>query len=167
MERLWTPWRMSYVGGGGSAEKPAGCIFCVKPAEDRDQENLILGRTERAYVLLNLYPYNSGHLMVVPNLHTGDLSTLPPDIGADVLALTQKSIAALTDEYRPQGFNVGMNLGEIAGGSVSAHLHVHVVPRWGGDTNFMPITADTKVLPETLDQTYRRLRPYFEASSDN
>jgi ATP adenylyltransferase len=158
MERLWTPWRMSYIG----ETRPAGCIFCVKPAEQRDAENLILHRGERAYVLLNLYPYNSGHLMVVPYQHTGDLATLPPDIGADVLALTQRSVAALTDEYHPQGFNVGLNLGEVAGGSISAHLHVHVVPRWGGDTNFMPVTADTKVLPETLDQTYRRLRPRFE-----
>jgi ATP adenylyltransferase len=159
MDRLWTPWRMTYVGTG----KPVGCIFCVKPAENRDADHLILGRSERAYVLLNLYPYNSGHLMVVPYLHTGDLATLPPDVGADVLALTQRSISALTAEYHPQGFNVGMNLGEVAGGSVSAHLHLHVVPRWGGDTNFMPITAETKVLPETLDQTYRRLRPYFDA----
>ena len=148
---------MSYVG----TDKPVGCIFCVKPAEGRDAENLILTRAARAYVLLNLYPYNSGHLMVVPYLHTGDLSTLPADIGAEVLSLTQKSLAALTSEYRPQGFNVGVNLGEVAGGSVSAHLHFHVVPRWAGDTNFMPVTADTKVLPETLDQTYRRLRPYF------
>jgi ATP adenylyltransferase len=148
---------MSYIGDG----KPDGCIFCVKPAEGQDEKNLILGRSGQAYVLLNLYPYNSGHLMVVPFEHTGDLATLPPEIGAEVLALTQKSLAALTSEYRPQGFNVGINLGEVAGGSISAHLHVHVVPRWGGDTNFMPVTAETKVLPETLDQTYRRLRPYF------
>ena len=158
--RLWTPWRMSYVGTG----KPAGCIFCTKPAENRDEEHLILGRGERAYVLLNLYPYNSGHLMVVPYLHSGDLAALPAEIAAEVMALTQRSIQALTAEYRPQGFNVGMNLGEVAGGSVSAHLHLHVVPRWGGDTNFMPITAETKVLPETLEQTYRRLRPHFEGT---
>ena len=99
--------------------------------------------------------------MVVPYVHTGDLAALPPDIAAEVMTLTQASITALTAEYRPQGFNVGMNLGEVAGGSVSAHLHLHVVPRWGGDTNFMPITGETKVLPETLDQTYRRLRPHF------
>ena len=160
LDRLWTPWRMSYVGTG----KPAGCIFCTKPAENRDEEHLILGRGERAYVLLNLYPYNSGHLMVVPYLHSGDLAALPAEIAAEVMALTQRSIQALTDEYRPQGFNVGMNLGEVAGGSVSAHLHLHVVPRWGGDTNFMPITAETKVLPETLEQTYRRLRPHFEGN---
>jgi ATP adenylyltransferase len=148
---------MSYIGGG----TPVGCIFCVKPAEQRDEEHLILYRSERAYVLLNLYPYNSGHLMVVPYLHSGDLAALPAEISAEVMALTQKSVAALTAEYRPQGFNVGINLGEVAGGSISAHLHVHVVPRWGGDTNFMPVTAETKVLPETLDQTYRRLRPRF------
>jgi ATP adenylyltransferase len=162
MERLWTPWRMSYIG---TADRPIGCIFCVKPAEQRDPENFILHRAERAYVLLNLYPYNSGHLMVVPYQHTGDLATLPADIGAEVWALTQRSVAALTAEYHPQGFNVGLNLGEVAGGSISAHLHVHVVPRWGGDTNFMPVTAGTKVLPETLDQTYLRLRPHFEARS--
>ena len=162
LDRLWTPWRMSYVGTG----RPEGCIFCVKPSEHRDEQHLILGRSQRAYVLLNLYPYNSGHLMVVPYLHTGDLATLPSEIGAEVLALTQRSISALTAEYRPQGFNVGLNLGEVAGGSVSAHLHLHVVPRWGGDTNFMPTTADTKVLPETLDQTYRRLRPHFEGARD-
>src|SRR5687767_11630152 len=115
MERLWTPWRMSYIGEG----KPTGCIFCVKPADQRDAENLVLHRGEKAYVLLNLYPYNSGHLMVVPYQHTGDLATLPPDIGADVLALTQRAVAALTDEYHPQGFNVGLNLGEVAGGSIS------------------------------------------------
>ena len=160
MDRLWTPWRLSYIGEG----KPQGCFLCVKPAEQRDKENLLLYRGERAYVLLNLYPYNSGHLMVVPYQHTGDFAALPADIGAELFALTQRSIAALTAEYHPQGFNVGLNLGEVAGGSVSAHLHLHVVPRWGGDTNFMPVTADTKVLPETLDQTWRRLRPHFMTS---
>ncbi|MGE3272756.1 MAG: HIT domain-containing protein [Chloroflexota bacterium] len=157
MERLWTPWRMNYVGG----ERPAGCIFCAKPAEDQDEQNLILGRSAHAYALLNLYPYNSGHLMVVPYLHTGDLAALPSDIAGDVMALTQRAIAAITEEYQPAGFNVGMNLGEVAGGSISAHLHVHVVPRWGGDTNFMPVTADTKVLPETLERTWQRLRRRF------
>jgi len=160
MDRLYTPWRMSYIGG----DRPQGCIFCVKPAEDLDEKNLILGRSEHAYALLNLYPYNSGHLMIVPFAHTGDLAGLAPDVAADVMGLTQRAVAALTDEYHPQGFNVGMNLGEVAGGSISAHLHVHVVPRWGGDTNFMPVTADTKVLPETLDRTWERLRPRFQAS---
>src|SRR5256885_900827 len=116
---------MSYIGGG----QPAGCIFCQKPTEGEDEKNLILGRSEHAYALLNLYPYNSGHLMVVPFQHTGDLAGLPAEIAADVMALTQRAVAALTAEYQPQGFNVGMNLGEVAGGSISSHLHVHVVPR--------------------------------------
>jgi ATP adenylyltransferase len=162
MDRLWTPWRMSYIDG--DVERPVGCIFCVKPAEQRDAENLILYRGALAYVLLNLYPYNSGHLMVVPYVHTGDFAGLPPDVGAELFALTQRSIAALAAEYHPEGFNVGLNLGEVAGGSVSAHLHLHVVPRWGGDTNFMPVTAETKVLPETLDRTWRRLRTRFETA---
>jgi ATP adenylyltransferase len=159
MERLWTPWRMTYIG----ASQPAGCFLCAKTAEDRDQENLIVYRSALGFVLLNLYPYNTGHLMVAPFLHTADLAGLPADVGADLLALTQRSVAALTEEYRPDGFNIGMNLGRLAGAGVPDHLHVHVVPRWGGDTNFMPVTADTKVLPESLDQTYRRLRPYFDA----
>ncbi|MCC6179917.1 MAG: HIT domain-containing protein [Chloroflexi bacterium] len=149
---------MAYVGGS----QPVGCIFCLKAAEANDEENLILYRGPRAFVIMNLYPYNSGHLMIAPYLHTGDFAGLPTGIGADVLALTQRAIQALTDEYHPQGFNVGMNLGQLAGAGIADHLHVHVVPRWGGDTNFMPIFADTKVLPETLDQTYRRLRPRFE-----
>jgi ATP adenylyltransferase len=111
--------------------------------------------------MLNLYPYNSGHLMVAPYEHTGDLASLPAAIGADVLALTQRSVAHLTEEYGPHGYNVGMNLGRVAGAGVPDHLHVHVVPRWNGDTNFMPVTAETKVLPETLDQTWRRLRSRF------
>jgi len=161
MERLWTPWRMAFVG----SSEPVGCIFCAKTAEDRDEENLILHRGEHAFVLLNLYPYNSGHLMVAPYLHTGDLASLPAEVGIEILALAQRSVAALTAEYRPEGFNIGMSLGKIAGAGIPDHLHVHVVPRWGGDTNFMPVTAETKVLPETLDQTYRRLKPRLESAS--
>jgi len=146
---------MSYIG----AERPAGCVFCAKVAEQRDEENLVLYRGNLAFVLLNLYPYNSGHTMVVPYRHTGDFAGLPADVSADVIALTQRTVRALQAEYNPDGFNIGLNLGQIAGGSISDHLHIHIVPRWGGDTNFMPVTADTKVLPETLDQTYRRLRP--------
>ena len=157
MERLWTPWRMAFVGG---PEQP-GCLFCRIKAEDRDEENLVLHRGEQALVMLNLYPYNSGHLMIAPYAHTGDLASLPAEIGAEVLALTQRSVAALTEEYGPHGYNVGMNLGRVAGAGVPDHLHVHVVPRWNGDTNFMPVTAETKVLPETLDQTWRRLRSRF------
>jgi ATP adenylyltransferase len=160
MERLWTPWRMIYIGG----PPVPGCFLCVKAAEDRDEENLILHRTEHAFVLLNLYPYNSGHLMVAPYLHTGELTALPPEVGSDLLSLTQQAVGALTTEYGPEGFNVGMNLGKVAGAGLPDHLHLHIVPRWNGDTNFMPITGGTKVLPETLDQTYARLRPRFGAT---
>ncbi|MFN8632783.1 MAG: HIT domain-containing protein [Chloroflexota bacterium] len=152
---------MSYIGG----PPVPGCFLCVKAAEDRDEENLILHRTEQAIVLLNLYPYNSGHLMVAPLQHTGELTALSSEVGGELLALTQVAVGALTAEYGPEGFNIGMNLGKVAGAGLPDHLHIHVVPRWNGDTNFMPITAQTKVLPESLDQTYRRLRPRFEASS--
>jgi ATP adenylyltransferase len=150
---------MSYIGGG----PVSGCIFCAKLAEHKDEENLILYRCERAFILLNLYPYNSGHAIIVPYLHTGDFTSLPADVGAEVWALTQRTVAAIAAEYLAEGFNVGLNLGQIAGGSISDHLHVHVVPRWSGDTNFMPVTAETKVLPETLLQTFRRLKPRLEA----
>ena len=158
MERLWTPWRMEFVGAGPSS----GCFLCEKAGERRDADNLILHRGPQAFVLLNLYPYNSGHLMVAPFVHSGDLAALSTETSTEVWRLTERAVAALSAEYRPEGFNVGMNLGRVAGAGVPDHLHVHVVPRWNGDTNFMPVTAETKVLPESLDQTYRRLRPHFE-----
>ena len=161
MERLWTPWRMAFVGG----PEQAGCLFCRIRAEDRDEENLVLHRGEHALVMLNLYPYNSGHLMVAPYEHTGDLASLPADIGAEILALTQRSVSALTEEYGPHGYNVGMNLGRVAGAGVPDHLHVHVVPRWNGDTNFMPVLADVRVMPEHLDATWQRLRAAWVESA--
>ncbi len=114
-------------------------------------------------MILNRYPYNSGHLMIAPYAHTGDLARLDPTIAADLMHTTQRSVHGLEAEYRPDGFNVGMNLGRPAGAGVPDHLHIHVVPRWNGDTNFMPIVGETKVLPETLDQTYDRLLPHFRA----
>jgi ATP adenylyltransferase len=147
---------MQYVSS--ASELPPGCLFCELPKQERDAENLLLVRGRHAFSLLNLYPYNSGHLMVAPYLHTGDLASLPAEVGADLLALTQRAVAALTAEYRPDGFNVGMNLGRVAGAGIPDHLHLHVVPRWNGDTNFMPVTAETKVLPEALRQTWARLR---------
>jgi ATP adenylyltransferase len=152
------------ASGAAPAERPA-CFLCAKPAEspDHDRANLILYRGPRAYVLLNLYPYNSGHLMVAPYAHGGDLAALPAAIADELFALTRWSVGALSAEYHPDGFNVGMNLGLAAGAGVPNHLHLHVVPRWNGDTNFMPIVGETKVLPESLEQTYdrllRRLRP--------
>lgn len=157
MERLWTPWRMSYVTGADSA---AGCFLCDRPAEgpERDTDNLILVRGVRVFALLNLYPYNTAHTLIAPYTHHGDFGTLDGETAAELMTLTQRLVRVLHAEYRPDGFNIGMNLGRAAGAGVPDHLHLHIVPRWGGDTNFMPVTAGVKVIPEALDHTYARLR---------
>ena len=159
MERLWTPWRRAFVEG---TDKRSGeCFLCEAPRAADDKETLILMRGNAVYVLLNLYPYNSGHLMVAPYAHTGDLPGLDAHAAAELMHVTQRSVGVLKQAYQPDAFNVGLNLGEVAGAGVPDHLHIHVVPRWSGDTNFMPVIANTKVLPESLEQTYERLRPYF------
>jgi ATP adenylyltransferase len=160
MERLWTPWRRAFIEGAAAANSQ-GCFLCANAAAHDDRASLVLYRAERVYVLMNLYPYNSGHLLIAPYEHTGDLATLAPDTAAALMHATQRSIAELQAVYKPHGFNVGMNLGVSAGAGVPDHLHVHVVPRWNGDTNFMPVFSGTKVLPETLEQTYDRLQPHF------
>jgi ATP adenylyltransferase len=161
VERLWTPWRRAFVEGG---ERRSGeCFLCAIPAEHDDRANLLLLRGAGAYVLMNLYPYNNGHLLIAPYLHHGDLATLEPGIAAEVMTLTQRSVDVLQRAYRPDAFNVGMNLGQAAGAGAPDHLHMHAVPRWNGDTSFMPVLGDTKVLPETLEETYERLRPLFQA----
>jgi len=162
VERLWTPWRRAFVEGAG--ERSDGCFLCTKAAEHDDKRNLILWRGNHVFVLLNLYPYNSGHLMVAPFLHTGDLAGLSAEIASEMMHVLQRSVGVVEQVYRPDAFNLGMNLGRSAGAGVPDHLHSHVVPRWNGDTNFMPITADTKVLPESLDQTYERLKPTFRSA---
>ena len=160
MERLWTPWRRAFVEGAPGNGSDA-CFLCAKPAAHDDRASLILVRADQAYALLNLYPYNSGHLMVAPYLHTGDLAALDPAIATELMRLTQRCVDVLQRAYQAEGFNIGMNLGKPAGAGVPDHLHIHVVPRWIGDTNFMPIVGETKVLPESLDQTYDRLEPFF------
>ena len=130
-------------------------------ASPDDAAAYVLHRGERAFALLNAYPYNTGHLMIAPVRHAAALGGLDPTDRSELMELTTRGISILEEVMRPDGFNVGMNLGEVAGAGVPGHLHVHVVPRWGGDTNFMPVVGDTKVLPETLDQTYDRLRPAF------
>jgi ATP adenylyltransferase len=161
VDRLYTPWRREFIEG--AVDRSTECFLCdlvaAPPSADRD--NLVLLRAQRVFVLLNLYPYNSGHLMVAPYAHTGDLANLDSDIANELMAVTQRSLTAIQQAYSPEAFNVGLNLGRVAGAGVPEHLHVHVVPRWGGDTNFMPLVAQTKVLPETLRQTYDRLEPYF------
>ena len=152
---IWAPWRLEYIVQAGTHE---GCVFCSEAAGELGEESLLVTRGERAFVLLNKFPYASGHLMVAPLRHVGELAELEPDEVAEVHALTAEAIDALRGVYRPDAFNVGWNLGEVAGGSISGHLHEHVVPRWAGDTNFMPVLADVKVMPEHLLATRERLR---------
>jgi ATP adenylyltransferase len=161
VERLWTPWRMEYIQ---SAHELDGCIFCDKPTEGRDETALILARTERAFVMLNAFPYNPGHLMVAPRRHVAELEALDEAELRETSELLQKGIAALKKAASPDGFNLGMNLGRVAGAGVPGHLHWHVVPRWNGDTNFMPIVGETRVLPEALPDTYSKLEPLFRTS---
>jgi ATP adenylyltransferase len=153
-ERLWTPWRMEYIKSTGD---PAECIFCDLPARGDDEKHLILARSENAFVILNAFPYNAGHVMVAPFRHVGELEDASEMELADLDALLQRSIRALKEEYQPQGFNIGMNLGRVAGAGIPDHLHWHVVPRWNGDTNFMPVVGQTKVLPELLEESFQRL----------
>jgi ATP adenylyltransferase len=142
------------------AMESTNCVFCdrVRLPESHDRASLILLRAEHSFVILNLYPYNSAHLMIVPYRHTADFLGLEPAMLAEMISLAQRMVGAIGDEYHPQGFNLGMNLGRVAGAGVADHLHLHVVPRWAGDTNFMPIVGATKVMPELLETTYDRLR---------
>jgi ATP adenylyltransferase len=143
-------------------ETTEGCIFCDKPAAGDDEAAYILARGELAFVILNAYPYNPGHLMVAPFRHTGDLESLTAEEWADAAALLQRSVRAIREQAGPDGFNVGMNLGRVAGAGIPGHLHWHVVPRWNGDTNFMPVIGETRVLPELLADSYAKLRPLFQ-----
>ena len=151
--QLWAPWRLEYVS---KADEEEGCVFC-RALEGDDEERLVVRRGERAFVLLNKFPYSSGHLMVAPMRHVGEFGELEPDEVAEIHALAARGIDALKGTYRPDGFNLGWNLGRVAGAGVVDHVHLHVVPRWAGDTNFMPVLADVKVIPEHLAESRRRL----------
>lgn len=146
---------------GAMSSTSQECFLCANPRANKDAETFILHRGQGGYVLLNLYPYNSGHLMVAPFSHAGSLAQLSRETAQELWDLAQLAVRVLGDEYHPDGFNLGMNLGRAAGAGAPDHIHIHVVPRWTGDTNYMPVTAGAKVLPETLDQTYRRLKPRF------
>jgi ATP adenylyltransferase len=151
--QLWAPWRLEYVAG---ADEQDGCVFC-RAAQGDDEAGFVVRRGEHAFALLNRYPYASGHLMVAPYRHESEFGELSSDEALDVHRLAASAIGALADAMRPQGFNLGWNLGRIAGAGVVDHVHLHVVPRWAGDTNFMPVLADVKVIPETLEDTRRKL----------
>ena len=153
MRHLWAPWRLEYVG---SADQQQGCVFCI--AQDADEEgSLVVHRGRNAFVLLNKFPYSSGHLMVAPYRHVADFGALEDEEALEIHRLASQGIGALAQTYAPQGYNAGWNLGRVAGAGVVDHVHLHVVPRWAGDTNFMPVLGDVKVLPEHLIETRRKL----------
>lgn len=157
---LWAPWRMAFIQAG----KQEGCIFCDLPAEEgeeADRRNLVVHRSPHAFTILNRYPYNSGHLMVVPRAHVAALEELAPEPFADLQRELVQALGALQRAFRPEGMNLGMNLGRFAGAGIADHLHWHAVPRWAGDTNFMPVIADVRVVPEALDDSWVRLRAAF------
>ena len=154
---------MAYIQAAKEQGEDDGCIFCDLPAEGDDERTRILVRGERAFVILNSFPYNPGHLMVAPFRHVGDFGAIETDEFAEVDGLLTRSVRALEEEMEPHGFNLGMNLGRVAGAGIPGHLHWHVVPRWNGDTNFMPVVGQTRVLPELLDETYARLLPRLES----
>ena len=161
---MWSPWRMTYI----SAEHTGGhdgssCVFCDLPARQDDDRTYILYRGARAFVIMNLYPYNNGHLMMVPYAHVDSLADLDEATLTELMTLAQRSQAVVQERMRPQGFNVGINQGRAAGAGIADHVHMHLVPRWVGDTNFMPVMGDVRVMPQHLDETYALLRPGFDA----
>jgi ATP adenylyltransferase len=158
MDHLWSPWRYRYVS---TAEPTAACIFCAKSQDTRDAENLILYRGRHNFVLLNLFPYTSGHLMVAPYAHVATLEETDEETATELMLLTRAAQARLKQVYRAPGFNLGMNIGASAGAGIAGHIHMHVLPRWPGDVNFMTAVADTRVIPEGIEETYRKLAEAF------
>jgi ATP adenylyltransferase len=162
MDRLWSPWRYRYVSQAPGAEE---CIFCAHGASESDAASLILHRGGHNFVLLNLFPYTTGHLMVAPYSHVADLEDLASEAACEMMRLTQAAVRILRAVYRPQGFNAGLNLGACAGAGVAGHLHMHVLPRWTGDANFMTVVGETRVMPEDLSETWRKLGAAFRAGA--
>lgn len=154
MEQIWAPWRMELIRNPPTT----GCFFCQYIQQNQDEQNLILERAEHCFVIMNRFPYSNGHLMIVPYLHTGDLTKLEPIVRASLMEYTMRWQVILAKTVKAQGFNIGMNLGKVAGAGVDDHLHIHIVPRWQGDTNFMPIFADVKVINQSLIELYQLLQ---------
>ena len=159
-QRIWAPWRLEYVKDA-SKDNSDACVFCAALNAGDDEDNLIVHRGERCFVILNKFPYTNGHLMVAPYEHVGALQDLDADTVAEIMALAQKAMRRLEEVYSPQGYNVGFNQGRVAGAGVEHHIHMHVVPRWGGDTNFMPVLGDTRVMNQTLEDSYETVRKAF------
>ena len=165
MDRIWAPWRKAYIRP--KAQKQKGCLFCRLHAETSDAANYILKRTSSSFAVLNIYPYNNGHTMIVPQRHVDSLHVLSDREKLDWLALYDETLAVMKKTLKPQGFNVGINVGRVGGAGVPHHLHLHIVPRWKGDMNFMPVIAGTKVISESLDSVYRALRGNFKKVSQS
>ncbi len=161
MERLWAPWRTKYLQG---IDRDETCVFCTKPEQKDDRKNLILYRGARSYVLMNLYPYNNGHLMVMPYQHTSNMHDLDEQAVLEIWKLCRRSTDILHTCLKAEGFNVGLNLSRVAGAGIDMHLHVHVVPRWNGDTNFMPVIGQTRVISQSLEDAYDTLYPHFQGA---
>jgi ATP adenylyltransferase len=161
MNKLWAPWRMKYIEGVDT-NKAEGCIFCTKPHENDDDANYIVYRGETCFVILNIFPYNNGHVMVIPYRHTASLADLSPEERLELVDLTEITMSAIRNVMRPDGFNVGINFGRAAGAGIDEHMHVHIVPRWNGDTNFMPVIGCTKVICESPEDTLKKLKPAIE-----
>ena len=157
MEKLWAPWRIEYI----LSKKPAGCIFCDKPAENRDEENLILHRGKYNFIIMNAYPYNNGHMMVVPFRHTATLSSWSAEEQQEMMQLADLAVRLLRQTMRPDGFNLGINMGIVGGAGIADHIHLHIVPRWNGDTNFMPVLGETKIISEDLKESWSKLMRLF------
>jgi ATP adenylyltransferase len=155
MKRIWAPWRVQYIR---TPNPPQGCIFCDKPKENKDEENLILFRGKLNFVIMNAFPYNPGHLMVVPFRHIGKLEEMTPEERREHYEIVSRSVGILREATGTENFNIGMNLGRVAGAGIADHIHTHIVPRWNGDNNFMPVIGETRVISESIREIYERLR---------
>jgi ATP adenylyltransferase len=158
MDYLWTPWRHQYIA---SLKNPSRCVFCIETSSEYDERDFVVFRGKSSFVILNIFPYTTGHLLVAPYAHTADLQKCTSEEAAEMIELVKRCQFAQQQTYQPDGFNIGMNLGRCAGAGVEYHLHMHVVPRWIGDSNFMTVVGETRVLPENLETTFSKLRPYF------
>ena len=158
MEHMWAPWRMEYI----LSQKSNGCIFCDKPQQKKDRDNLILYRGDSSFIIMNYYPYNNGHLMIVPYKHISNLEELAVDNRNEMMEILSKAGEIIKKTMQPEGMNIGMNLGKTAGAGIDDHLHFHIVPRWNGDTNFMPIFGNSRVLPQGLYETWETLKSHFD-----
>jgi len=157
MEHIWAPWRIEYI----RSEKTEGCILCEKPGQKDDVANYILYRGDKNFIIMNAYPYNPGHLMIAPYRHVASLEGLPDEELHEHFEIVRRSTGILREAFKPEGFNIGINLGRVAGAGIDTHVHTHIVPRWQGDTNFMPVMADVRVIPEAIAETYQQLKDKF------